>query len=140
MDAELTNKFTRKFGDVGDHAMPNEDAKMIRTLIEDGDYRQALDRLIDYFGENSVQTLNWRIHELKGEIKSLEADNRDLERSNNAEHSEKVKYMDMAENGMDIIRDMLKLVVNQPAGSQEEAELLSRAQNFVDRCRREGIQ
>ena len=99
MDTNLSTLFVKRFGVVGDLAMPNVDAMYIRTLLEEGSYKEACEKLIDYYGENSVTALNWKIHDLKDEI--------DLQRSNEAEHREKVQFREKAEQAARLLQEVL---------------------------------
>lgn len=107
MDTNLSTLFVKRFGVVGDLAMPNVDAMYIRTLLEEGSYKEACEKLIDYYGENSVTALNWKIHDLKDEINQIENKCDDLQRSNEAEHREKVQFREKAEQAARLLQEVL---------------------------------
>jgi hypothetical protein len=99
--------FVKRFGIGIDLAMPNTDAMYIKTLLEDGAYEEACEKLIDYYGENSVVALNDKIRSLKDEINRINDDRKDLRESNEAEHREKVCYMDKAEEAAGLLQEVL---------------------------------
>ena len=107
MDNDVSQMFVRRFGVGIDLAMPNVDATYIRTLLEEGSYKEACERLIDYYGENSVAALNEKIHSLREKLASAESEKRDLRQSNEAEHREKVHYMDRAEEAAGLLQEVL---------------------------------
>ena len=58
MDTDLSTLFVKRFGVDSHLSMPNVDAMYIKTLLEEGAYKEACEKLIDYYGENAVCKLN----------------------------------------------------------------------------------
>ena len=138
-DTYLSNLFMRRFGGP-DRALPNMEAKDIRKAIDDGDYRTATELLIEYFGENSVQALNARIHELKDKLSATRSDIRRLTESNEAEHAERLKYMEHARRLFSLV-DRLSLVLKaelkEPMALKNVRGLVEEAEDYMMRSKRE---
>ena len=108
-DPYLSNLFMRRFGDI-DRALPDVEAKQIRQAIDDADYRTACERLIEYFGEKSAKVLEERIAALNHSVACLHADIRELRQSNEAEHAEKLKYMDHSQRLLSLVDRLVQVV------------------------------
>ena len=99
--------FVKRFAVDSSLSLPNVDAMYIRTLLEEGSYKEACEKLIDYYGENSVTALNWKIYDLKDEINQIENECDDLQRSNETEHREKIKFREKAEEAAGLLQEVL---------------------------------
>lgn len=137
MDTDLSTLFVKRFGVGSDLAMPNVDAVYIRALLEEGSYKEACEKLIDYYGENSVTALNWKIHDLKDKINQIGNECDDLRRSNEAEHCEKVKFWEKAEQAARLLKEFVDLnaedKVEQPWDRDSMAQLRQKIDEFLDK-------
>lgn len=133
MDNDLSTLFVKRFAVDSSLSLPNVDAVYIRTLLENGSYKEACEKLIDYYGENSVTAMNWKIHDLKDEIHQIGNECDDLRRSNEAEHREKVQFWEKAEQAARLVRRFLDFDIR---GSSLDCipmrELLEDAETFIN--------
>lgn len=129
MDNDLSTLFVKRFAIDSHLSLPNVDAVYIRTLLENGAYKEACEKLIDYYGENSVTALNWKIHDLKDELEQVDNECYDLRRSNEAEHREKVQFWEKAEQAARLLKEFVDAV----GKSEYYPGLIVRANEFLDK-------
>ena len=91
-DPMIVSAFVKKFG-TENLAMPDIDATCIKQLAENGRWKEAFVRLVDYTG--TKQNLRDEVENLSSKNIGLREEIRDLKKSNDAEHAETLKYMDM---------------------------------------------
>ena len=134
-DPYVSNLFTKKFVmGYRDYCLPNPEVKDIQSLIDHGEYKEALVRMIEYYDVGSAEGLRREIAELNHVIANQESDLKADRESLEAGLSEKAKYYDIAEEGMSLVKRFLDFPIrNSEIDCTPMRELLEDAEGFVNR-------
>lgn len=116
-DSMVVSAFVRKFG-TEQLAMPDVDAACIKQLADNGQWKEAFVQLMNYTG--TKQNLREQVENLSSRNSRLCEEIRDLKKSNDAEHAEAMKYLDVASQLMTMVRWFLDYTCpNDPEGWAE---------------------
>lgn len=135
MDTDLSTLFVKRFGVDSHLSMPNVDAMYIKTLLEECAYKEACEKLIDYYGENSVCNLNEKICKLKEDLEYADNECSRLRQSNEAEHREKMQFWEKAEEAAGLLQEVLDVEEKK----EYRPGIFVRIHEFLDKFRRNGL-
>ena len=112
----------------------DEDGKEVQQLVDEGDYKGALVKLLSYYSWLRVERSD---HErLQDDYKSLEDDYGSLEREKDQAEDERGEAIDIANKAVDLLNEYLELDVKNVVGHSNEYDkamnLRRKIEEFMD--------
>lgn len=112
----------------------DEDGKEVQQLVDSGDYKGALVKLLSYYSWLRVERSD---HErLQDDYKSLEDDYDSLENEKDQAEDEKGEAIDIANKAVDLLKEYLELgvenIVEHSWDYDKAVRLRQKAEEFMD--------
>jgi DNA repair exonuclease SbcCD ATPase subunit len=112
----------------------DEDGKEVQQLVDGGDYKGALVKLLSYYSWLRVErSEHERLHD---DYKSLEEDYDSLENEKDQTEDEKGEAIDIANKAIDLLNEYLELDVKNVVGHSKEydkaVKLRQKIEEFMD--------
>lgn len=109
----------------------DEDGKEVQQLVDSGDYKGALVKLLSYY--SWIRSERSRYERLHDDYKSLEEDYDSLENEKDQAEDEKGEAIDIANKAVDLLEEYLDLydINGNPEGPKSEG-LRRKINDFMD--------
>lgn len=109
----------------------DEDGKEVQQLVDSGDYKGALVKLLSYY--SWIRSERSRYERLQDDYKSLEEDYDSLENERDQAEDEKGEAIDIANKAVDLLEEYLDLydINGNPEGPKSEG-LRRKIHDFMD--------
>ena len=130
-DPLISNLFMATFSMGAFKRLPNMEAKYIQQLVNSGDYKMAVEKLLEYIKEHTDDMLEIKVADLESNNKGLQSEIHDLHVSNNAEHAEKVKYWNYATDLLHLVDRFIQIVGSYPDNTEFALGTLHEARSFI---------
>lgn len=112
----------------------DEDGKEVQQLVDSGDYKGALVKLLSYY--SWIRSERSRYERLQDDYKSLEEDYDSLENERDQAEDEKGEAIDIANKAVDLLNEYLELDVENVVESLKDydkaVKLRQKTEEFMD--------